>query len=283
LEFVELGYEPAYCRLYDYQKGNGVVKAAMIGGVADYGYLWTNLQTGETSTNSTWGGLNPGEYQMVATDANGCTLTETITVDSLNPRANFEITSDQFTSNYKGTAEIDAHFVNLSENFANPFNPLADTTFFWNFDSPQGGWVLSEALEENFDTVYQARGESYDIDVCLVAINKNGCTDTLCKNIVIYEPIEFKHVNIFSPNGDGMNDIFTFQFQSKSISEFHCVIVDRWGITKTELDQITEGWDGTDKSGSKCTDGVYFYTYEAITDDGTELVGQGTVQIVGSK
>ncbi|WP_035843213.1 PKD domain-containing protein, partial [Crocinitomix catalasitica] len=46
LEFVELGYEPAYCRLYDYQKGNGVVKAAMIGGVADYGYLWTNLQTG---------------------------------------------------------------------------------------------------------------------------------------------------------------------------------------------------------------------------------------------
>ncbi len=218
---------------------------------------------------------------MVATDANGCTLTETITVDSLNPRANFEITSDQFTSNYKGTAEIDAHFVNLSEHFANPFNPLADTTFFWNFDSPQGMWILSEDLNESFDKIYEPRDDSYDVDVCLVAINKNGCTDTLCKNIIVYSPIEFDNVNIFSPNGDGANDLFTFEFKSKSIAEFKCVIVDRWGITKTEMSAITDTWDGTDMNGSKCNDGVYFYTYEAITDNGTTLVGQGTVQIVG--
>ena len=282
LEFVEFDYEPAYCRQFGYQNGNGMVKASAKGGTAGYDYLWTNLENGETSNNSTWGGLNAGEYKMLITDANGCTLMRSITVDSLNPRANFEITSEQFTSNYKGNADLAAHFANLSENYANPFNPFADTTFFWNFDSPEGKWILNEDINERIDRIFEARGESYDVDVCLVAINKNGCSDTLCKKIVVYEPIEFNHVNIFSPNGDGANDEFTFEFKSKSISEFHCVIVDRWGGVKTELFDVTESWDGTDRSGSKCTDGVYFYIYEAITDDGSTLSGQGTVQIVAT-
>ncbi|WP_157454305.1 PKD domain-containing protein, partial [Crocinitomix catalasitica] len=145
LRFVEFEFEPAYCRLYNYQKGNGVVKAAMAGGIPDYDYLWTNLSTGETSTNSTWGGLNPGQYEMVATDENGCTLTQILTVDSLNPRANFEITSPQFTSNYKGTANVETHYTNTSQHFANPNNPLSDTTFFWNFNYLPGDWILSES------------------------------------------------------------------------------------------------------------------------------------------
>jgi hypothetical protein len=43
LYFVELGTEPAYCRLFSYQSGNGVVYAAAAGGNPDYTYLWTNL------------------------------------------------------------------------------------------------------------------------------------------------------------------------------------------------------------------------------------------------
>jgi hypothetical protein len=35
-------------------------------------------------------------------------------------------------------------------------------------------------------------------------------------------------------------------------------------------------------NGTVCKDGVYFYTYTAVTDNGTPLAGQGTVQINGT-
>ena len=52
-------------------------------------------------------------------------------------------------------------------------------------------------------------------------------------------------------------------------------------------DTISNGsdttWDGTDKNGSLVSNGVYFYTYEGIADDGTEFSGQGTVTVVSDE
>ena len=90
-------------------------------------------------------------------------------------------------------------------------------------------------------------------------------------------------MNIFSPNGDGVNDFFTFEYKSASIAELECIIVNRWGIKVGEINTPTGSWDGTDLNGSPCSDGVYFYTYVAKADNGEKLEGQGTIQIVGSK
>ena len=283
LYFVEFGYDPAYCRLFDYQSGNGVVFASAAGGTPDYNYEWTNLETGETTINTTWGGLNPGNYEIIATDGNGCVITQALFLDSLNPIAAFEMTSDQFTAEFEGYAPMDVHFVNQSENYSNPNNPSGESTFMWNFEYDAIDWELTNDFDETFDWSYQARGISYDVNVCLIAINKNGCADTACKIINIYEPLTFEAVNIFSPNSDGKNDTFTFEFKTSSISEFKCTIVDRWGLVITELNSITDGWDGSDKGGNKCPDGVYFYSYEAITDSGVAILGQGTLQLIGGK
>jgi gliding motility-associated-like protein len=283
LYFVEFGTRPAYCRLYGYQNGNGVVFGSVAGGTPDYDYLWTNLETGATNTPSTWGGLNPGNYEFVATDANGCILTKTVFLDSLNPNADFTVNSDQLNFDNQGTAPVEVVFVNTSTNFSDPTDPLADTTFFWNLDTPTAVWQISEDWFETFDTTYSERGQTYTVDVCLVAINKNGCKDTTCKILTIYEPLSFQPINIFSPNGDGANDIFTFSFTAKSISEFNCVIVDRWGTTIHEIIDVNAGWDGKDKGGNLCHDGVYFYVYTAKTDNSLILEGQGTIQLIGGK
>ena len=283
LVFSEFGFDPAYCRLHEYQSGNGVVFGAATGGTADYNYLWTNLDNGDTKINTTWGGLNPGNYQLTVTDANGCILTETLVLDSLNPIAAFTINSDQLNGDYQGTAPVEVSFTNNSENFANPNNPDADPVFFWNLDKPAAAWEISHDYFEVFDTTYLARGQTYTVDVCLVALNKNGCTDTACKTITIYEPTVFENINIFTPNGDGKNDNFTFSFKTASIAEFKCVIVNRWGIVVYQINDINDGWDGTDRNGDPCPDGVYFYTYSATTDNNMKLEGQGTVQITGSK
>ena len=280
LYFSEFGFEPAYCRLHEYQSGNGVVFGAAAGGTPDFDYLWTNLETGETINNTTWGGRNPGNYKLIVIDANGCILERTVFLDSLNPIADFSVTSDQLNGDLKGTAPVEVSFGNLSENFANPFNPTADTTFFWNLDRPIADWQVSHDYFEILDTTYTAKGQTYTVDVCLVALNKNGCTDTACKVITIYEPIVFTQINIFTPNGDGINDVFSFDFRSASISEFSAVIVNRWGVVVFEMNDIKDAWDGSDKDGSQCNDGTYFYTYSATTNDGTALKGQGNVSIV---
>lgn len=279
IDFSEFGFDPAYCRLYDYQNGNGQVYAAAIGGVPDYDYLWTNLATGETVPNSTWGGLNPGDYEITVTDDVGCVMKRTITVDSLNPIADFTVSSDQLNADLNGTETVFATFTNTSINFANPLNPLADTTFFWNFNYDNTGWILSESFEETFDTLYNGE-EVYT--VCLVAMNKNGCTDTTCKDITVFAQPDFIPFNIFSPNGDGKNDFFSFDLGASGIAEFSCVIVDRWGNTVFEFTDVTQSWDGKTQGGRTCTDGVYFYTYIIKYTNGTKEDGQGNVTIVSN-
>jgi gliding motility-associated-like protein len=278
--FTEIGSHPAFCRLFPYQSGNGVVYAAAAGGTGNFEYTWINLDTETSSSNSTWGGLNPASYQIYVIDDNGCLLTQTLLLDSLNPIADFEMTSPAFTSNYYGTAPVPVHFVNLSQNYANPWDPNADTTFFWNFNTPTAGWIISHDIAETFDSTYYIGGT---YSVCLVALNKNGCSDTLCKPLVVYDDMIFEPINIFTPNGDGNNDVFTFDFRAFAVAEFECTIVDRWGVTMFEMDDIADTWDGKDDKGNKCTDGVYFYTYRAAAQNGIEILGQGTVTIAGSK
>ncbi len=280
LVFTELGYEPAFCRLYPYQSGNGVVYASAGGGTPDYTYVWENLATGETHNPTTWGGLNPGDYQITITDDAGCVLTQIVTMDSLNPIADFDVASAELNSILEGTAVVCATFTNQSINFANPNDPLADTTFFWNLNTPEAQWILTHNFFETFDTCYSVGGTYI---VCLVAQNKNGCVDTACKTITVFDPLEFGPVNIFTPNDDGINDVFTFIHLAKGVKEFHCVIVNRWGQTLAEINDINVGWDGTDKSGSVCNDGVYFYTYEGKAENSEPFAGQGTIQIVSGK
>ena len=280
LVFSEFGKDPAYCRLFGYQSGNGVVFAAAIGGTPDYDYLWENLDNGETSVNSTWGGLNPGNYRMTVTDANGCQLIQTVLLDSLNPISQFTVTIDQLKTDCDAVVPVDINFTNQSLNYANPNDPFADTTFLWNFNYDINPWVISHDINESYDITFTQSG-TYDI--CLIALNKNGCKDTSCQELILCDPLVFVPVNIFSPDGNGQNDEFTFYHRSDAVKEFYCTVVNRWGVTIAEFNNVNDGWNGTDKQGNKVPDGVYFYTYAGKADTGEEFSGQGTVTLVNGE
>lgn len=277
LVFSEFGYDPAYCRLYGYQSGNGVVYGAATGGTPDYHYEWTHLETGDDWDNTTVGGLNPGTYVLEVQDENGCILRDTVRMDSVNPVAAFTMDIPQEPTDCDAVVPVDITFTNQSLYFANPNNPFADTNFYYNFSYAEGDWVISNSLEDVYTINYTQSG---DYTVCLVAQNKNGCTDTLCKPLILCDDLEFTPVNIFSPNGDGNNDIFTFYERQVAVIEFRCVVVNRWGNVIREFDDISDGWDGTDAGGNPVPDGVYFYKYSGKGQTGEILEGQGNVQLV---
>lgn len=75
--------------------------------------------------------------------------------------------------------------------------------------------------------------------------------------------------NAFSPNGDGLNDVYKAKSDYKSIVEFHAYIINRWGQRLFDWTDISKGWDGTYR-GKDCKDGVYFVIVKARGADGKE-------------
>ncbi|MES2396055.1 MAG: gliding motility-associated C-terminal domain-containing protein, partial [Bacteroidota bacterium] len=83
---------------------------------------------------------------------------------------------------------------------------------------------------------------------------------------------------VFSPNDDGVNDIF--KIASQNMATINCKIYDRWGILVNELTKLNEGWNGRTTSGLPCKVGVYFYVLTGMANDGTETNTKGFVQLL---
>ncbi len=75
--------------------------------------------------------------------------------------------------------------------------------------------------------------------------------------------------NAFSPNGDGINDIYKAKDGYKSLTEFHAYIFNRWGHKLYEWSDPAGGWDGK-YNGKDVAQGVYFVLVKAKGADGIE-------------
>ena len=75
--------------------------------------------------------------------------------------------------------------------------------------------------------------------------------------------------NAFSPNGDGINDVYRAKPGYRSIVQFHAYIFNRWGQKLYEWTDPAGGWDGTYK-GSDVKQGTYYVLVKAKGADGRE-------------
>jgi len=83
--------------------------------------------------------------------------------------------------------------------------------------------------------------------------------------------------NVFSPNGDGVNDIL--YVYSTSIASMVFRIYNQWGQEVFESRDINIGWDGT-MGGQKQPVGVYIYVLQATMQDGTIVNKKGSVSLI---
>lgn len=123
--------------------------------------------------------------------------------------------------------------------------------------------------EENTSYTFM---ESGNYEVVLRTFLKNGTDvdelDSVTINIVIAESkLEFP--NAFSPNGDGINDIYRAKPEYKNIISFRAIILNRWGQKLYEWKDPAGGWDGK-FHGKDVKQGVYFVLVEATGSDGVE-------------
>lgn len=96
-------------------------------------------------------------------------------------------------------------------------------------------------------------------------------SNPLCDEPHIYLP------NIFSPDGDGINDVF-YVF-GKKVREHTFMIYDRWGKRVFESTDLSTGWDGT-HNGKPLATGVYAYVVTGTYDNNEPIKQKGNITLV---
>ena len=226
-----------------------------------YVYSWTPSTT--TFTGTQFPAISPDNYTVVALNtANGCTATATQAIGMESINASF------VADTYQGLMPLPVTFTNTSVVLNS--NPVG-TTYNWNFGDG------SSSLNSNDTTVTHVYNSQGTFPVILTATN-GFCRDTAMRYIKVDLVSLFEIPNVFTPNGDGKNDVFTFR--AVNMGEITITIFDRWGLKMFESTQSGNIiWDGKNKGGHTVTDGTYFYILKATGLDGTTYDKQGTINV----
>jgi len=96
----------------------------------------------------------------------------------------------------------------------------------------------------------------------LTVYDLNGCAEEIPINVIVTIPeVDVFVPNIFSPNNDGVNDVFNIGFSNSVVDNYSLSVFDRWGnriYDENLVPNSEEGWDGKYK-GSNVQPGVYVF------------------------
>ncbi len=225
--------------------------------------LWNfgDGQTAQTCASQTHLYKDPGCYDvsLTITASSGCKGTTTkndLFCTYELPVASYFMTPEQPTYIYN---DVKLHETATNEAILQWYNGI-------NFLSDSDIVDLELPIDTNILT-----------EICLVAISEEGCKDTICKKIKVQEDHVFFIPNTFTPNEDGLNEIFKPII--KQVSNYDFKIYDRWGKVVYETDKTEEGWNGFYKSNLVPL-GIYSWVISYINKKGVDEVRYGIVYVV---
>lgn len=197
----------------------------------------------------------PGTYAvtLTATGLGGCSHTTEPVMITVHDSIHAEFTADPGFPVELPLPAPGVQFVDLTPNSVN---------WMWNFGD--GG----VSTEQNPAHVYAEAGTYY---VTLQVTNDFGCWSQVTHGPFVIVAPDLFIPNVFSPNGDGINDEFLVNYTGSQ--PFTISIFDRWGRQLFQTQNKMQGWDGFTEQGA-VVDGVYFYT---VNVGGREYVGTVTL------
>ncbi|OQA01468.1 MAG: PKD domain protein [Bacteroidetes bacterium ADurb.Bin408] len=116
-----------------------------------------------------------------------------------------------------------------------------------------------------------------DSSLYWVNVTNGPCTSSDTVSITLTEEITYTIPNVFTPNGDNINELFKLESPSE-ITEFSGLIFNRWGKKVFEWDNPVSGWNGMIENAS-AADGVYYYIITFKNQCGENEV-HGTVTLM---
>lgn len=220
-----------------------------------------SLDNENYSENTLFDSLEAGSYMVYATDQYGCLYTTTTEIYQ-QEEIFVQLPSDT-------TIAFGASFIIVPNT-----NSEGELTYFW----PE-----SAGLDCNDCNTPNAQPFE-DILYTLEVVDENGC---VAKDEILVRVSREEQVfipNIFSPNGDNINDYF-FPYLGPGVkSIIKMDVYDRWGglmyeNSSVNLSTSSKGWDGT-CNGKLVNPGVFVYIIEVEYIDGTRDIRSGDITIV---
>ena len=147
----------------------------------------------------------------------------------------------------------------------NPNNSCANDVVSYNiYYSPieENGMELIKTINEANDTIFLHQNiisiaGCYSVTAVDSFLNESISSNIVCLDIDSCEIYNLP--NVFTPNGDGLNDYFV-PFPYNFVEKINLQIFNRWGQIVFTTENPDINWDGKDKISKKdCSDGVYFY------------------------
>ena len=219
---------------------------ANVTGPSVYEILWqvNPIQTGDTLKAPT--GFN---YEVVITDVeSGCNTSALAEI----PRFPFINAGFIATPNGECIRLPDAEVVFLDQS-------VGATMGQWSFGDGQTAPYEPGA---QLTHVYSEIGE---FEVSLFLENEGGCLDSVTTTVCTVPPDSWLYLpNAFSPNGDGVNDVF--ELIQGGIVDLDMRIYDRWGREVFATSDPSFAWDGT-LNGANLPEGVYVFNLTGFRED----------------
>lgn len=231
----------------------------------EYSYAWSSDPVGdiENSTSAQPSIESPYEntsYSVTISAFEGASaITATNDVEAIAVKAEFEFEpSDREYENevqnlegLEGSAPMSVSFTGAS------LGTITD--YEWNFVRDEDGYTYAPHLEPNTNFTFEEVGK-YSVTLVVSNIN-SGCVSSVSKEgLITVKEMDIEAPNVFTPDGDGINDVFYVVYHS--VESFKMTIVNRWGRKVFSTTNPGDGWDGK-INGKKAAEGVYFYYIEA--------------------
>ncbi len=173
------------------------------------------------------------DITLTVTTVDGCILDTT--------KTDFVCPHDYPNANFSMTPPI-TNLMNTEIDFENLSSPTP-LTYEWQFNSG----IAPDVSTEMHPTKSYPNGEPGNYEIELVVTNENGCQDTAVGTLIINGIYVFYAPNTFTPDGDGVNDIWRPYGEGIDFTQYTLQIFDRWGALLYENDNAELGWDGSYK------------------------------------
>jgi len=204
-------------------------------------FIWSpSAGVSDTSSYEPW--LSPSittSYVVEATNAQGCSYNDTIIIEVSSPTPLFDTLL---------TPGCDGVYMEYENNSINAVN------FYWEFSD--GTTSNDELVKREFDFNTSFNAE-------LFAIDQFGCIDSLeinTSSLGFEDYFDWSFPNVFTPNGDGLNDLFVINVAGRMYECVDLVIYNKWGEVQFTSSGNNIIWDGYTNTGVAANVGSYYFT-----------------------
>jgi len=178
----------------------------------------------------------PGQITVQNPPGTGCTTTDTINIASNNILADFDVEPDSII-------QLGNEFSFIDQSSSTNSNLIS---WEWDFGFSFG--------QENIQSPFFTYADTGSYTVTLTITSDAGCLSSTSKIVKVVSGVKIP--NVFSPNGDDINDTFVIELNGLK-AKIVLNIYSRWGRLIYENEDYKNDWNGENS-----TDGLFYYVIE---------------------